>query len=418
MNNFDLSEDAKAILLLCAYFDNNDRSEPLKLTEYNQLVAWLVDAKKSPADLLQMDDVKEPAHATQLNPERLSILLNRGVQLGFAVEKWNNYGIWIICRSDKDYPKRYRKHLAKKAPPILFCSGDKSLLKGGGMAIVGSRNVDSLGEDFTRDVAINCAHNGFPVISGGARGVDQIAMKTCLDAGGHVVGILAENLLKKSVGKDVRYAIADGRLLLCSPYHPEARFSVGTAMGRNKLIYAMADYGVVVSSDYNKGGTWAGAQEELRRENHRPVFVRLQDNIPKGNRELIKKGALSFPDFSPDQNLGELLDKLANDHISHPVQDDFLDTPLDLAVKENSMQQPEEVKGIPALAPQTAYDLVKGLIVSLLEREMSSADLAAKLDVKKAQMDEWLKKAVKEKLLDKKSKPVRYCRHEGDFWSE
>jgi len=30
-------------------------------------------------------------------------------------------------------------------------------------------------------------------------------------------------------------------------------------MGRNKLIYAMADYGLVVSADCEKGGTWAGA---------------------------------------------------------------------------------------------------------------------------------------------------------------
>jgi predicted Rossmann fold nucleotide-binding protein DprA/Smf involved in DNA uptake len=102
-----------------------------------------------------------------------------------------------------------------------------------------------------------------PVISGGARGVDQTAMNAALGAGGKVIGVLAENLLKKSLERTARNAIADKRLLLLSPYHPTARFTVATAMARNKLIYAMADYGVVVQSDYKKGGTWAGAAEEL-----------------------------------------------------------------------------------------------------------------------------------------------------------
>ncbi|HRR34848.1 MAG TPA: hypothetical protein P5026_12155, partial [Kiritimatiellia bacterium] len=63
------------------------------------------------------------------------------------------------------------------------------------------------------------------------------------------------------------------------PYYPEAGFSVGTTMGRNKLIYALADYGLVVSADFKKGGTWEGAQEELRRKPGRPVFVRMTGSV-------------------------------------------------------------------------------------------------------------------------------------------
>ena len=90
------------------------------------------------------------------------------------------------------------------------------------------------------------------VVSGGACGADQISMTAALEAGGVTIGILAENLLKKSVERKNRHAIADGRLLLLSPYHPNARFILGTAMGRNKLIYAMADYGLVVSAEQKK----------------------------------------------------------------------------------------------------------------------------------------------------------------------
>ena len=55
---------------------------------------------------------------------------------------------------------------------------------------------------------------------------------------------------------------------------PRAGFNVGHAMQRNKLIYALADAALVVSADFNKGGTWAGAIEQLEQLNYVPVYVR------------------------------------------------------------------------------------------------------------------------------------------------
>ncbi|MGL4207839.1 MAG: DNA-processing protein DprA, partial [Candidatus Adiutrix sp.] len=238
-----------------------------------------------------------------LDQQRLESLLSRGVHLAFALEEWERCGIWVISRSDAAYPRRYKQHLKDKAPPLLFGVGKCSLLNGGGFAIVGSRKVDQAGETFTSYVAKLCAQNQMPVISGGARGVDQISMTNTLEAGGITIGVLAENLLKTSLSRTTRHAISEGRLALLSPYHPTARFSVGAAMGRNKLIYALADYGLVVSAEYKKGGTWAGAVEELSRETPRPVFVRNGKNAPAGNRELLSLGALSWPEQIDKNNL-------------------------------------------------------------------------------------------------------------------
>ena len=51
---------------------------------------------------------------------------------------------------------------------------------------------------------------------------------------------------------------------MVSPYHPTAGFSAGAAMGRNKLVYALSDVAVVVSSGQASGGTWTGASEALK----------------------------------------------------------------------------------------------------------------------------------------------------------
>ena len=60
--------------------------------------------------------------------------------------------------------------------------------------------------------------------------------------------------------------------MLATPYLPHASFNVGMAMARNKLIYALSDFGLVIASDAEKGGTWAGAEEGLK-AGWVPVFV-------------------------------------------------------------------------------------------------------------------------------------------------
>ncbi len=309
--NHTLTDDTKAIILLCGILGKDRAIKPLTQAEYNRLARWLISEEMRPKNLLETEKVKDAAIGSRLDLERLKGLLGRGVQLGFAVEEWQRNGIWIISRSDTDYPARYKSHLKDKAPPLLFGVGDKGLSKGGGIAIVGSRNVDSEGDAFTREVAKLCASNQIPVVSGGARGVDQIAMETALDAGGIAIGVLAENLLKKSLERKARNAIAAGRLLLISSCHPSARFTVGSAMGRNKLIYAMANYGLVVNAEHKKGGTWAGAEEELKRDNSLPVFARTGSTASLGNKKLLEFGAIKWPVVVSREGLNQQLAELA-----------------------------------------------------------------------------------------------------------
>ena len=416
-----LSEDAKTILLLAGRFgEKNAGCDPLSLTAYNSLVSWLVKNKMRPADLLELDDVHEAANAAGVDKQRFEELLGRGVQLGFAVEEWNRNGIWIVCRSDDDYPVRYRERLKKLAPPILFGVGDKSLLAGGGVAIVGSRNVDAAGEEFARNVAAWCARGNHPVISGGARGVDKTAMEGALRAGGTVVGVLADSLLKTSVSRNARGAIADNQLLLISHCHPKARFTVGTAMWRNKLIYAMADAGLVVSSEYKKGGTWAGAEEELKRKTPQPVFVRNGPGSPIGNARLQELGAVAFPDRWQDIDpacLHKIIDdarsqSLAQNTPLFPVEDVCANN----KANETNTTEIEEAKtetshvAESTTLPKTAYDAVLELLLHSLAEPSTLAEVTERLQAKKNQVQDWLNRAVSESRVVKMTRPVRYLR--------
>jgi len=420
MNDF-LTEDTNAIILLCGIFGKDRSVKPLSLTEYSALVRWLISAKMRPSDLLQQENASEASKGSGIDKQRLKTLLGRGVQLGFAVEEWQRNGIWIISRSDADYPARYKKHLKDKAPPLLFGAGNRSLLTGGGLGIVGSRNVDQEGEAFTRKVAELCVHNRMPVVSGGARGVDQISMTAALEAGGVTIGVLAENLLKKSVERKYRHAIAYGRLLLFSPNHPNARFTVGTAMGRNKLIYAMADYGLVVSAEHKKGGTWSGATEELKRETSRPVFVRVGNNVPQGNSKLLDLGAIPWPK-SIDRNIfnQQLNDAAVQSQGGQPKKEpslfDYQPVQEATLVKEQSPIKESIPEKPPIFEPEikaqkcpgSLYEAVLPVILNKLDRPATAVELAEILIVNKTQLNVWLKKAVGENKIIKLSRPVRY----------
>jgi predicted Rossmann fold nucleotide-binding protein DprA/Smf involved in DNA uptake len=418
MDNF-LTNDTKAIILLCGILGKDRSVPPLSQSEYNALARWLINGKKRPAALLGLNDLSEASVQSGIDCDRLEKLLDRGVQLGFAIEEWQRSGIWIISRSDPEYPARYKSHLKEKAPPLLFGAGDKSLLQGGGVAIVGSRNVDTEGEQFTRSAVDECVYNRIPVVSGGARGVDQIAMRAALEGGGVTIGVLADNLLKASIERHARYAIAEGQMLLISPYHPHARFTVGSAMGRNKLIYAMADYGLVISAEHKKGGTWAGAEEELKRDTSIAVFVRAGDNVPIGNKKLLELGALNWPTITKREDLLQQLNELADNRPAsseaEPETPNLFDfqsqqPALDQTSKEpkgtESPQKMEKAENVTTV--KSIYEAVLPVIIAQLVFPTTADELSTKLNVDKGQLNSWLKKAVAEGSVRKHQKPVRY----------
>ena len=98
---------------------------------------------------------------------------------------------------------------------------------------------------------------------------------------------------KKIKKPNIIKALLNGQMLLFSDTKPEIGFTVAKAMNRNKLIYAASFGTFVIASDYNKGGTWAGATEALRNSLCK-VFV--WNNLKYvGNQKLINdKNALPF----------------------------------------------------------------------------------------------------------------------------
>lgn len=306
-----LSANTKAILLLTAPLLAARGKKAVGLltaTEYRKLARLLRDRGSEPADLLRSDadDLLEDCGRVAAG-DRLERLLARGFLLSQAVEHWRARAIWVASRADAEYPQRLKAWLKEASPPLLYGCGETDALDGGGLAVVGSRHVDQALIDFTEDVGRLTSSAGKTLVSGGARGIDQAAMRGALECGGRVTGVLADSLERAAMKREHRNMLLEGRLVLISPYDPGARFNVGHAMQRNKLIYALADAALVVNAEEGKGGTWAGATEQLEKLRLVPVYVRATGEDSQGLDALRRKGALPWPNPRDGHGLRAIL---------------------------------------------------------------------------------------------------------------
>ena len=311
----ELSQDAQAILLLTApLFVGRSRGSvnPLALGAYNKVARHLHDADMRPAALLDSEGRRElgqswPELGTRRNLEDVHRLLDRGFLLVQALEHWHTHAIWVVTRADEEYPRRL-KRMRGKAPPVLYGCGERDHLDGGGLAVVGSRKVSEELIAYTESVGQLAAQADVSIVSGGARGVDQAAMRGSLEAGGHAIGVLGNGLERAALNRENREPLMDGRLTLVSAYDPAARFRAWQAMDRNKQIYALADAALVVNTDHGHGGTWAGATEQLRKFRYAPVYVRQTEETPRKGLDALKAmGARAWPEPKDPPDLRALL---------------------------------------------------------------------------------------------------------------
>jgi predicted Rossmann fold nucleotide-binding protein DprA/Smf involved in DNA uptake len=286
-----VSDDRLAALLLAQRLIGSEVS-PLKASEY-----WtLLQAVPSPGILLGLNpaQVQELAGVDIELAQRVVVLLDQATAFAFRLDELEQSGIRAMSSIEGEYPERLRRRLGRGAPPILYFAGPAALLSSELLGIVGSRDVDPAGATTAQEAARIAVSHGSGVVSGGAKGVDRLAMNAALDAGGFVVGVLADSLQRTLRDADLRRTIVDEQACMCTPYVPTAGFSVASAMGRNKLIYALSNATLVVRADRETGGTWSGAVE-AQRQGFAPVLVWTGDGGGDGNRALTKIGATAVP---------------------------------------------------------------------------------------------------------------------------
>ena len=399
--NAELSQNAQAILLLTAPLlagRSRPSVRPLPLGEYNNLVRHLRDSEMQPADLLGSEGLRELDNSwaglkTRRTLEDVRQLLERGFLLAEALERWSARAIWVVTRPDDDYPDRLRKKMRGKAPPVLYGCGDRAALDGGGLAVVGSRKVNEKLTEYTERVGRLAAESEVQIVSGGARGVDQAAMRGSLEAGGHAIGVLGNNLERAALNRGNREPLMDGRLVLVSSFDPAVRFRGWQAMERNKQIYALADAALVVNSDHGHGGTWDGATEQLEKLRYVPVYVRSKGEPCPAFDELVGRDARWWSEPTTPSEFREVLSDDASPvrELAGSTQQELFPSEPEVAprvpsVRESEPTVPGERKimeidsASPAEAPVPGEAAMQ--LLSVMSGEMSRKEIRDALNLK------------------------------------
>lgn len=286
-----MNKNSKAIVVFCSHLCTAADIKPLEPKEWGELASLLFSEGLEPKDLLlfSKSDFLEKLEIDEALANRYLRLLERSGSISFEISKYENMGIMITTRAENNYPRLLKQKLGNNCPPIFYIAGNTQLLNKQSVGFVGSRTVNDDDTDFTKNTVLKTLQNGFGVVTGGAKGIDTVAAQAALDNNGFVIEYLADSMMQKMRKADVVKSINKGNLLLLSASTPTSGFNVGFAMMRNKYIYSQSDATIVVKTDKNKGGTWNGAIENLRR-GWCTEYCRNIEYL--GNLELIKMGAI------------------------------------------------------------------------------------------------------------------------------
>lgn len=225
-----------------------------------------------PSDLTRIGySPEQAAHILRLLSEEDLLLdyLYPAVKQGISVLTWVTQG----------YPYRVLHTLKAESPGTLWAKGDLSVLGSECVGLVGSRDLRPKNREFAAAVGRWAAQRQIVLVSGNARGADRTAQDACLNAGGSVISVIADDLLSKT---------PPAHMLMLSEDGYELSFSAHRAISRNRVIHSFGKYTFVAQSTFQKGGTWKGTMQNLR---HGYSSVFCFDDGSAAAAELIRQGA-------------------------------------------------------------------------------------------------------------------------------
>ena len=215
----------------------------------------------------------------------------------FLAETLQNEGYELIPITSPEYSRTLKENLKiAHAPALLYVKGNKQIMQEKSIAIVGSRNATDKSLEFTNNIAKLASKEFKVVVSGFAKGVDKQALDSAINYKGQSIIVLPQGIMTFGSGFKKYYKqIVDGDVLVLSTFFPKANWQVELAMARNPIIYGLADE-IYVAESSDKGGTWSGVIDGLRK--NRKIYVRKPDSDENNaNNLLIQKGAIAV-DFN------------------------------------------------------------------------------------------------------------------------
>ncbi|MCG8350048.1 MAG: DNA-processing protein DprA [Chloroflexales bacterium] len=212
------------------------------------------------------------------------------LDLDAELERTIAAGVRLVTIADKDYPSLLAQ--APYPPPLLYVRGILDSADDWALAIVGTRSPTSYGKEVTYRLATDLANSGITIVSGLALGIDSIAHRAALEAGGRTIAVLG-------CGVDVPYPVRNWQLAerIITQGALVSEFPLGTKPAptnfppRNRIISGLSLGTLVTEAGFKSG---ALITVDFALEQGRDVFAVPGPIFSKtsfGANQLIRDGA-------------------------------------------------------------------------------------------------------------------------------
>jgi DNA processing protein len=200
-------------------------------------------------------------------------------------------GVRAVVVGDEDYPVAL--HGLPRMPPLLWCRGDPGAAGDPAVAIVGARRATAYGVRQAGRFSQALAACGFPIVSGGARGIDAEAHRAALRAGGRTVAVLGSGLGQPYPEDHAGLfeAIVDSGGLLVSEFPVDMPPLAGNFPRRNRLVAGLARTVLVVEAAASSGALIT-ARHAIDDHGRHPCAIPgpVDATLSRGCNEAIRDG--------------------------------------------------------------------------------------------------------------------------------
>ena len=218
------------------------------------------------------------------------IEIRKRVSLDELEEKLHIQGIQVLTWDDQAYPDRLRQIV--QSPFVLYIKGQILAEDTWAVAIVGTRRYSAYGRQVAENITHTLARNGITIISGLARGIDGIAHKTAIDAGGRTIAVLGSGLdilyppEHRSLAEEIS---KEGALI--SDYPLGTPPDGSNFPPRNRIISGLSKIIIVIEAGERSGALITATYAAEQGKEVFAVPGKISAPMSKGANLLIKQGA-------------------------------------------------------------------------------------------------------------------------------
>ncbi len=296
------------------------------------------------------------------------------------MENVERYHLQVLTCKDPDYPKRLKE--IYDYPPVIYIKGALLPEDEWCLAVVGTRRATVYGKQITEEIVTDLARNKITIVSGLAKGIDTVAHRSALEAGGRTVAVFASGLdiiYPPENERMVREIIEHGAII--SEYALGTKPRAENFPRRNRILSGLS-LGVLVTEADEDSGAMITARDAL--EQNREVFAipgSILSPASRGTNRLIQMGEAklvrTYTDILEELNLTTVARQMEMREMLPETETESL-LIKQLSAEPSHIDEVCEKSGLPAatvsstLAMMELKGLVKqvGTMNYVLSREM------------------------------------------------